>query len=161
VSDEYLPDFALAAVREDGEWFVAALPLASCDDLDHLLSVLRQQPSESGVIGLVSVAEDFFLIIRALGAHTRLLLSDATAGYDSPLARQVLDWLDVPLPDGEGVDFMEPAGDLGLLDDLGVSPIAVAEVCRDLELYPEEVLGLLAEQLGFAEQFDTAVALVA
>ena len=50
-----------------------------------------------------------------------LLLSDATAAYDSPLARQVLAHLDVPMPDGEGVDDMEPAGDLELLSDLGVS----------------------------------------
>jgi putative tRNA adenosine deaminase-associated protein len=161
MATEYVPDFALAAVREEGAWSVVPLPPAACDDLDHLLNVLRQQPSEAGVLGLVSVAEDFFVVVRVNAMHTRLLLSDATAAYDSPLARQVLAHLDVPMPEGESVDDMEPAGDLDLLSDLGVSAIAMSEVCADLELYPEEVLGMLAEQLGFSEQFDSAVALVA
>jgi putative tRNA adenosine deaminase-associated protein len=161
MADEYVPDFALAAVREDGSWSVVPLPPAACDDLDHLLNVLRQQPSDAGVLGLVSVAEDFFVVVRVNALHTRLLLSDATAAYDSSLARQILAHLDVPLPESESVEDMEPAGDLALLSDLGVSAIAMAEVCADLELYPEEVLGMLAEQLGFSEQFDSAVALVA
>ena len=161
MAQEYVPDFALAAVREEGAWSVVPLPPAACDDLDHLLRVLRQQPSEAGVLGMVSVAEDFFVVVRVNGMHTRILLSDATAAYDSPLAQQVLAHLDVALPASEGVEDMEPAGDLELLSDLGVSSIALAEVCADLELYPEEVLGMLAEQLGFSEQFDSAVALVA
>ncbi|MFZ0322673.1 MAG: tRNA adenosine deaminase-associated protein [Actinomycetes bacterium] len=161
MGDELQPDFALLAVREDGLWSVAALPPAAADDVDHLVRVLRQQPGEVGAIGLVSVAEDFFLIVRVRGTDERFLLSDCTAAFDAPLAAQVLDRLGLPMPDGDDEEDIEPAGDLDLLSDLGVDTILIAELCDDLELFPDDALGRIAEALGFSEQYDQAVDLVA
>ena len=53
------------------------------------------------------------------------------------------------MPDGDDEDDIEPAGDLDLLEDLGVSPLLMAELCDDLELYPDDVFGQLAEHMGF------------
>jgi putative tRNA adenosine deaminase-associated protein len=65
------------------------------------------------------------------------------------------------MPDGDDEDDIEPAGSLELLEDLGVSPLLMAELCDDLELFPDDVFTQLAEQLGFTEQYDAAMQLVA
>jgi putative tRNA adenosine deaminase-associated protein len=161
VSDEMAADFALSAVREDGVWSVTPLPPAAADDLDHMIHALRQQPGDAGAIGLLSFAEDFFVVMRMVGDDVRILLSDVTAAFDSPFAGQVLDHLGLSMPDGDDEDDIEPAGDLDLLEDLGVSPLLVAELCDDLDLYPDDVFGKFAELIGFSEQYDAAVQLVA
>jgi len=161
VGDELVADFALAAVREDGIWSVVPLPPAAADDLDHLVHVLRQQPGDIGAIGLLSFAEDFFVVVRVAGDVVRLLLSDCTAAFDSAFAGQVLDRLGLPMPDGDEEDDIEPAGDLDLLVDLGVDTLLMAELCDDLDLYPDDVFTRIAEHVGFADQYDAAVALVA
>jgi len=161
VGDELVADFALAAVREDGVWSVVPLPPAAADDLDHLVHVLRQQPGDIGAIGLLSFAEDFFVIVRVSGDAVRLLLSDCTAAFDSPFAGQVLDRLGLPMPGGDDEDDIEPAGDFELLSDLGADALLVAGLCDDLDLYPDDVFSRLAEHVGFAEQYDAAMGLVA
>lgn len=161
MGDEMAADFALAAVREDGIWSVVPLPPAAADDLDQLIHALRQQPGDIGAIGLLSFAEDFFAIVRVHGATVSMLLSDATAAFDSTFAGQLLEQMSLPMPDGDEEDDIEPAGDLELLTDLGVSAVLLAELCDDLDLYPDDVFGQLAEQLGFREQYDAAMQRVA
>src|SRR5215212_8599051 len=154
-------DFALSAVREDGVWSVTPLPPAAANDLKQMVHVLRQQPGDAGAIGLLSFAEDFFVIVRIVGDDIRLLLSDVTAAFDAPFASQVLDQLGLSMPDGDDEDDIEPAGDLDLLEDLGASPLLLAELCDDLDLYPDDVFTQIAGLLGFSAQYDAAVQLVA
>jgi len=161
VGDEMAADFALSAVREDGVWSVTQLPPASADDLKQMVHALRQQPGDTGAIGLLSFAEDFFVVMRMVGDDVRILLSDVTAAFDAPFAGQVLDYLDLSMPDGDDEDDIEPAGDLDLLEDLGVSPLLVAELCDDLDLYPDDVFAQVAELLGFRQQYDAAMQRVA
>lgn len=161
MSDEMAADFALSALREDGIWSVTPLPPAAADDLDQMLHALRQQPGDAGAIGLLSFAEDFFVVLRLVADDVRMLLSDVTAAFDAPFASQVLDRLGLSMPDGDDEDDIEPVGDLDLLADLGVSPLLMAELCDDLDLYPDDVFGRLAEQMGFRDQYDAALELVA
>lgn len=154
-------DFALSALREDGIWSVTPLPPAAADDLDQMLHALRQQPGDAGAIGLLSFAEDFFVVLRLVADDVRMLLSDVTAAFDAPFASQVLDRLGLSMPDGDDEDDIEPVGDLDLLADLGVSPLLMAELCDDLDLFPDDVFGRLAEQMGFRDQYDAALELVA
>jgi putative tRNA adenosine deaminase-associated protein len=156
MSDDMAADFALAAVREDGVWSVVPMPPAAADDLDQIIHALHQQPGDAG-----AVEEDFFVILRCVGDDVRMLLSDVTAAFDAPFAGQVLDRLGLPMPDGDDEDDIEPAGDLDLLADLGVSPLLLAELCDDLDLYPDDVFSQLAEHMGFSEQYDAAMQLVA
>lgn len=154
-------DFALSAVREDGVWSVTPLPPAAAGDLDQMIHALRQQPGDTGAIGLLSFAEDFFVILRMVGDDVRILLSDVTAAFDAPFASQVLDYLGLSMPGGDDEDDIEPVGDLDLLEDLGASPLLIAEFCDDLDLFPDDVFGQLSEHLGFSEQYDAAIQLVA
>ena len=80
-------DFAVVAYREEGTWQVEPLAEDTVEDLDSLAAELRRWPGDGGSLGLLSVDEDFFLIVRVLGAETRILLSDITAATDWPVAR--------------------------------------------------------------------------
>jgi putative tRNA adenosine deaminase-associated protein len=150
-------DFAVVAYREEGRWEVGGLPSWVAEDLESLLRVLRQQPSEGGTIGMVSFDDDYFVAVRLVGDEVRLLLSDVTAADESPLARQVLDALDLPIPAGDDLERVQPAGDLGLFADLGMSAMDLGALCGEFDLYPDEMLSDIATKLGFAEAFDQAV----
>jgi len=151
-------DFALAAYREEGRWQVDPLPPSVGADLHSLIAVLRQRPGDGGALGLVSVDEDFFLLLRVLGAGDRLLLSDVTAATEWPLARAALDHLHLPLPEGDDVDHVQPAGDLGIIADLGMDAMEMGALCDDLDSYPDELLGDVAERLGFGDGYRAALA---
>jgi putative tRNA adenosine deaminase-associated protein len=148
-------DFALVAYREEGVWQVQELDDDRAADLDELAVELRRYPGDSGSLGLVSVDEDFFLLVRVLGAQVRLLLSDVTAATDWPIARSVVDHLELPPPDDE--EYQEPAGDLGIVADLGMGAMDMGALLDDLELYPDEMLSDIAVRLGFGREYDELV----
>ncbi len=148
-------DFVVAAYREEGAWQAQPLPSRVAHDMDALLAALRSLPSESGAIGLVSVDEDFFVLVRVLGPRTKILLSDVTAATDWPIARAAVDALELPLPDDE--DEQAPAGDLAIVADLGMGAMDMGALLDDVELYPDEMLGQIAARIGFGPQFDRAV----
>jgi putative tRNA adenosine deaminase-associated protein len=74
---------------------------------------------------------------------------------ERPIAEQALELIDEPEPEDDG--DVAPAGDLGIFADLGVSPMEVAAICAELELYPDEMLGQIATHIGFGPQFEQAV----
>lgn len=150
-------DFAVAVWREEGAWQADALPARTTDSLDTLVAALRAQPGDSGVLGFVSIAEDFFLAVRILGEESRFLLSDVTAAHDWPLAREAVDRMGLPMPEGDELDDVRPAGDLRIFDDLGVGPDELDLLCGDLDLYPDEMLASVATRIGFGEQFDATL----
>lgn len=152
-------DFVLVAYREEGVWQLQELEASMAGDLDGFAVELRRYPGDVGSLGLVSVDEDFFLLVRVLGAETRLLLSDVTAASDWPLARSVVDHLELPIPDDE--EDQEPAGDLGIVTDLGMGPMDMGALLDDLDLYPDEMLGDIASRLGFGGLYDDLVGVAA
>ncbi|HEV2452284.1 MAG TPA: tRNA adenosine deaminase-associated protein [Streptosporangiaceae bacterium] len=142
-------DFAVIVYREEETWEVEVLPVALTEDLDGLIHALRQQPSIGGTIGLAAVGDDFFVALRVLGGQTSIFLSDLTAALDWPLARQVLDHLDLSLSDDEELDQVLPAGDLSIFADLGVDEMELGALAGDLDRFPDEILSSLAGRLGF------------
>ena len=149
-------DFAVIVFREDGQWQVGSLPHRAAEALGSLVAAVRQQPSEGPCLALTSYGDDFFLAVRPDGEEVRLMLSDATAADDWPVAAQVLEALDEPLPEDD--DDAEPVGDLEIFGDLGVGADDLADLCSDLELYPDEVLEQVASRIGFGPQFERAMA---
>lgn len=149
-------DFAIVAYLEDGRWQVSSLPKRTAVDLNTLLHSLRQQPGETGTLGLVSIDDDFFLLARAGGHPPRILLSDVTAAAEWPIARQVLEHLELPSFDDEE-DELQPAGDLGIVEDLGMGPMDMGMLCDDDDLYPDQMLAEVAARLGFGPEFRDAV----
>lgn len=146
-------DFAVVAYREDARWVVTPLTLQDTD-LATLVEVVRRHPGESGVIGMVSVADDFFLLVRVFGGRVRLLLSDRSAAAQWPLAHDVTDELGLPGPHD---DEETPAGDLAIVADLGLGAMDLEALCDDLDVYPDEALGEIADELGFGRPFAEAI----
>jgi|SRR5690606_15498318 len=149
-------DFAMAAYLEEETWQVVALPGWSTRDLATMALALRRLPGDSGAVGLVAVDDDFFILIRVRDDGERYLLSDVTAATEWPLAREVLDRMELPVPDDEE-DQPQPGGDLGIVADLGMSAMDMAALCDDLDLSPEDMLTEIAERLGFGTAFRRAV----
>jgi putative tRNA adenosine deaminase-associated protein len=152
-------DFVLVAYREEGVWQVEPLAEETASDIDRLADELRRWPGDGGCLGLVSVDEDFFVLVRVAGARTRVLLSDVTAATDWPLARSAVDYLELPIPDDE--DEPVPAGDPGIVADLGMGPMDMGALLDDYELYPDEMLNDIAGRLGFRLQFNDALGVAA
>jgi putative tRNA adenosine deaminase-associated protein len=150
-------DFAIIVYREEEQWEADGLPTAVTADLDGLVQALRRQPSIGGTIGFAGVGDDFFVAVRILGEDVSLFLSDLTAAVDYPLARQVLDALDIPVPSDDDLDQVLPAGDLSIFADLGLDEMELGAVSADLDLYPEDAVIGIAERLRFGDAVERAL----
>jgi putative tRNA adenosine deaminase-associated protein len=159
MTDSGSDDVAVIVYREDDAWDVDALPTALTEDLSGLIQVLRQQPSIGGTIGLAAVGDDFFVAIRVVGGQASVFLSDLTAAVDWPLARQVLDYLDLVVPEDEDLDQVLPAGDLSIFADLGLDEMDLGMIAGDLDLFPDEALAIIARKLGFGQAYERALTL--
>jgi putative tRNA adenosine deaminase-associated protein len=159
MTDSGSDDVAVIVYREDDAWDVELLPTALTEDLAGLTAALRQQPSIGGTIGLAAVGDDFFVAIRVIGGEATVFLSDLTAAVDWPLARQVLDHLDLVVPEDEELDQVLPAGDLSIFADLGLDEMDLGMVAGDLDLFPDEALAIIARKLGFGQALERALGL--
>ena len=148
-------DFAVVAYREEGQWQVEQIVMEKIEDIDSFATELRRWPGDGGSLGMVSVDEDFLLLVRVTGARTQVLLSDVTAATDWPIARSAVEFLDIPIPDDE--DDQVPAGDLSILGDLGMGAMDMGALLDDYDLYPDEMLADIATRVGFGAQFDGVV----
>ncbi len=149
-------DLAIVAYLDEDDWYVQELPEEVLESVDAIARELRRYPAETGAVALISVDEDWLLIIRVLGASVRLLLSDASAATDWALARSAFVQLGLPVEDD---DEQVPAGDLGIVTDLGTSASELAELLDDFDLYPEEILSEVATRAGFGTKFDDVAGL--
>jgi putative tRNA adenosine deaminase-associated protein len=150
-------DFAVIVYREEDQWEADALPAALTADLDGFVHALRQQPSIGGTIGFAGVGDDFWLAVRVIGEDVSLFLSDLTAAVDYPLARQVLEALDIPVPSDDELDQVLPAGDLSIFADLGLEEMELGAIAADLDVYPEDAVAGIAERLRFGEAVERAL----
>jgi len=158
MTDPGSDDVAVIVYREeDDAWEADVLPVALTEDLAGLIQALRQQPSIGGTFGLVAVGDDFFVTLRAVGGQVTVFLSDLTAALDWPLARQVLQHLEIEVPEDEDLDQVLPAGDLSIFADLGIDEMDLGMLAGNLDLFPDEALAIIARKLGFGHPLDRAL----
>ena len=142
-------DIAVAAWHEDGKWTVDELPDAQ--DIPGVIETLKAQQTNGGAIALLAIDEEFFVVVRVLGAHISLFLSDSTSALDYECAQDILELLDIDLPEED--DEPSPAGNADLLSDIGMSQMELETLCDDEELFPDEQLEAIASRLGFGHEF--------
>jgi putative tRNA adenosine deaminase-associated protein len=151
-------DFVLAAYREDGQPYVQSLGKDLANDLDELIVQLRRLPGDAGALGFVSLVEEVFVITRVRGQHVQVLLSDAAAAGDWPIARDVVDYLgEEPVDEDEDEEEGEPIGDLGIVADLGLSDFDMGAIIDNLDLSSVEMLVEVADKIKLNPQFRKAV----
>ena len=142
-------DIAVAAWHEEGRWNLALLPDAH--DLPHIIDRLKSQQTNGGALALLAIDEEFFMIIRVLGSHIKLFLSDITCAMDYEIAAEFIELCDLDMPEEE--DEPLPAGDLDIISDIGVHRMELSTLCDDPDLFPDEQLEAIASRLGFGEEF--------
>jgi putative tRNA adenosine deaminase-associated protein len=157
-----VPDegFAVTLFREGGQWQCALLPPAVMEDLENCVAAARQQAPEGGPIVLVDIEDEFFIAVRTGGGpagSVRLLLSDATAASEYPLAQQVVERLGGGIPADDDLDEIWPIGDLRMFEDLGLDEFELRAILDDLDLYADEMLAALTHRIGLAEPYARAV----
>lgn len=145
-------DLAVVAYRDEDDWNLAELPGRALDDIETIGKELRRYPGETGALALISIDEDFVLLVRAQGSLVRVLLSDASAATDWTLARSAVDHIGVHVDVVD--DDQAPAGDLGIVADMGFTAAEMGALLDDFDLYPDEVLSEIAGRLGFGSKFD-------
>lgn len=154
-SDGDLDGFAVAVVREETSWKVTAMAASALVDLDDAERQLRELRAAGAVFGLLDVDDEFFVVVRPGPGGARLIVSDATAALDYDIAADVLDALNVDLPDLDPDDLedVEPwaEGDLGVLADFGLPDAVMSVIASDTDLYADEQIGMIAARLGFAD----------
>jgi putative tRNA adenosine deaminase-associated protein len=157
VADVGETDFAVIVYREEDQWEADVLPTAVTADLDGFVQALRRQPSMGGTIGFAGVGDDFWVAVRVIGEDVSLFLSDLTSAVDYPLARQVLEALDISVPSDDELDQVLPAGDLSIFVDLGLVELVLGAVAADLDLYPEDAVSHISERLRFGDAVERAL----
>ncbi|MFI6870849.1 tRNA adenosine deaminase-associated protein [Nocardia sp. NPDC050406] len=162
-SDDYddVEGFAVAVVREEATWKVTPLTQAALSSLSEAERELRELRSSGAVFGLLDVDDEFFIVLRPAPTGSRLLLSDATAAIDYDIAADVLEAINVDIPDidPDELDDIEPweEGDLAVLADLGLPEPVLAVILAETDLYPDEQLGMIAQRLGFANELSAVL----
>lgn len=142
-------DIAVAAWHEDGKWTLDELPDAQ--DISGVIDALKSQQTNGGALALLAIDEEFFVIVRVLGTHISLFLSDATCAFDYECAQDILELLDIDMPEEDDEPF--PVGNDDLLADLGLNKMELETLCDDDELFPDEQLEAIARRLGFGQEF--------
>lgn len=145
--------FAVAAVLETGTWRCSELDANALTDLDAAITELGKIVTTGAVVALLSVDDEFFVLIRLAPSGTELVLSDAAAALDYDIAADVLDMLRVEMPDEEE-DETWAEGDLTMMSDLGLPPEELEMIASDVELYPDDQLRMIARRCGFGDEFD-------
>jgi len=146
-------DFVIAGYREDGQPMVQALAKDLANDLEELIVQLRRLPGDAGALGFVSLVEEVFVLVRVRGQHVQVLLNDATAAADWPIAHDVADLLDEDIPDSDDDDDAEPMGDLSIVADLGMSEFDLSALLEDLDLGSDQMLIEIADKINLNPQF--------
>ncbi|MFE7798348.1 tRNA adenosine deaminase-associated protein [Nocardia sp. NPDC057440] len=162
-SDDYddVEGFAVAVVREEGQWRCSPLSSAALTDLSAAENELKALRSSGAVFGLLDIDDEFFIVLRPAPSGTRMLVSDATAAIDYDIAADVLEALNVEIPDidPDELDDIEPweEGDLGVLADLGLPEPVLSVILAETDLYPDEQLGMIAQRLGFSNELSAVL----
>jgi putative tRNA adenosine deaminase-associated protein len=146
-----LSDLALLAWRDEGIWRISDLDATATTDIGIALDALRAKQVNGGCIAMLAIDDSFFIIIRQIGMKMQMVLSDVMTSLDYEIAAEVLELLDIDLPAEDDAD--EPAGDLNLLEDLGIDAMELQAICDDDQMFPDEQLEAIARRIGCGDEF--------
>ncbi len=150
--------FAVAVVHENAKWRCSPMSNKALTSLAAAETELRELRSAGAVFGLLDIDDEFFLIVRPAPSGTRLLLSDATAALDYDIAAEALEKLDADIA-AEDLEDSDPfeEGDIGVLADVGLPEAVLSVILDETDLYPDEQLGRIAREMGFAEELSAVL----
>lgn len=149
-------DLIIALYREDGQAVALALDYDLANDLDALIDQLRRIPGDGGAVALVSIASEVFVLVRVRGKRVQAFCSDTVAANDWPLARDVVDFLGVDVPEDD--DESASAGDLDILADAGLHDFELEAMAEDDDEDTAVLVERIANRIKFGPEFAKALA---
>lgn len=149
-------DLIIALYREDGQAVGMPLEYDLANDLDALIGQLRRIPGDGGAVALLSIASEVFVLVRVRGKHVQVFCSDAVAAADWPIARDVVDFLGVDVPEDE--EESVPVGDLDILADAGLHDYELEAMAEDYEEDAATLVERIANRIKFGPEFAKALA---
>ncbi|MER7761632.1 tRNA adenosine deaminase-associated protein [Streptomyces sp. NPDC097619] len=147
--------YAVTVSRRDGTWHCDRLDRTALTGLDEAVAAVRGSAAGEASFGVFNADESFFLVVRTAPGGTALLLSDARAAHRHTLAAQALDALGAGLP-AEDASGAHPAGDPGIIADLGLTAEDMAALLARPGGLPDDQLRTIAERCGFAAELARA-----
>ena len=155
--------WAVRVSRPGGGWRVELLAADAGDELPALERALGDPDAEEWPGPFVVVVDSrlYFVVLRhGPGGLVRALISDATM-QEWLLAAEVVERYGIAV-DAEGAfDDDEtgwPGGDLDVFSDDGLPAEQLRPIVTADDLWADEMVGRIAERLGFADQLSVAVA---
>jgi putative tRNA adenosine deaminase-associated protein len=150
--------FAAAFVRTADGWSGAEIDLTDVEIADDVGDLVQEALSLNGdelALLCVEVEDEWFAIVRYDGdAEPRCFISDIQSGGTDSLGEMFTELAGVA-PDKDGSDLgIRPAGDLDLLQDLGLGPDELLELSMEEGVLPADTLSVIAERLTFADELD-------
>jgi putative tRNA adenosine deaminase-associated protein len=162
MSDRAPASFAVRVSRADQRWRVELL----AQDAEDELPVLERALGEPGTGGwpppFVVVVDSrlYFVLLRhGPGGMVRALISDATM-QEWVLAAEVVERYGIAVDTEGAFDDDEagwPGGDLAVLADDGLPADQLRAIVTADDLWADEMVGRIAERLGFADELAAAV----
>lgn len=143
-------DFIMALYREDGTPVVTALDIDLANDLDDLIAFLQRLPGDNGASALVSISGEFFAAVRVRGRHVHVVLSDVYSAENWSLARDIIDFLGIEIPDEDDEDGL--VGDLDLFADQGLSEMDLEAICADWDEDSDTLALQIADEIHYGPQ---------
>ncbi|CAB0488026.1 tRNA adenosine deaminase-associated protein [Corynebacterium diphtheriae] len=147
-------NFAVTVARVNATWQVRAFN----DDYSSLkrsIDAVRTLRAEGAAFAMLSIEDDYFVLVRPTPQGVKLLISDATAATEDDFAAGILDELDADQPDLEDTPYAE--GDFDILADLGLSEQIMSIITDETDWWASEQLQRIAEELGFDDELEQAL----
>ncbi|AEX43266.1 tRNA adenosine deaminase-associated protein [Corynebacterium diphtheriae bv. mitis] len=147
-------NFAVTVARVNATWQVRAFN----DDYSSLkrsIDAVRTLRAEGAAFAMLSIEDDYFVLVRPTPQGVKLLISDATAATEDDFAADILDELDADQPDPEDTPYAE--GDFDILADLGLSEQIMSIITDETDWWASEQLQRIAEELGFDDELEQAL----
>ncbi|MBG9221622.1 tRNA adenosine deaminase [Corynebacterium diphtheriae] len=147
-------NFAVTVARVNVTWQVRAFN----DDYSSLkrsIDAVRTLRAEGAAFAMLSIEDDYFVLVRPTPQGVKLLISDATAATEDDFAADILDELDADQPDPEDTPYAE--GDFDILADLGLSEQIMSIITDETDWWASEQLQRIAEELGFDDELEQAL----
>ncbi|MEU8177935.1 tRNA adenosine deaminase-associated protein [Microbispora hainanensis] len=150
--------FSAGFARIDGRWAGAEVDLGEAEIADDLSDALQEALGLNGdelALLCVEVEDEWFAIIRYEDdLDPRVFISDAHAVQNDPLGEIFAELAGVVV-DKDAPDLgIRPVGDLELLADFSLSAEELVELSMEEGVLPADILSLIAERLGFADELD-------
>ena len=157
------PSFAVRVSRRGPRWQVELLAQDAGDELPVLERALGEDRGGEWPAPFVVVVDSglYFVVLRhGPGGMVRALISDATM-QEWLLAAEVVERYGIAVDTDGAFDDDEsgwPGGDLDVFADDGLPHDELRRIVTADDLWADEMVGRIAERLGFAGELAEAVA---